>query len=177
MAAKILTLYYFLLINIFLLVFVNIFLQLEANPAEMRLLYSYPAVLVYSKLDFFLSVFSVFTWRHGGHVGVQNNSDKSVLGIWFYYHAKLEQHLPIVLYTNMAGSPRDWKPRIDHQRAFFAPGNFYTGDFCGHWCLVDLESLFPVNSSVPPYHSKLNKRSGCWKSRQARPIILSHMQC
>ena len=33
--------------------------------------------------------FSVFTWRHGGHVGEQNNSQKSLLGIWFYYYAKL----------------------------------------------------------------------------------------
>ena len=29
----------------------NIFLQLEANPVQMRLLYFYPAVLVNSKLD------------------------------------------------------------------------------------------------------------------------------
>ena len=30
----------------------NIFLQLEANPVQMRLLYFYPAVLVNSKLDY-----------------------------------------------------------------------------------------------------------------------------
>ena len=42
------------------------------------------------------------------HVGVQNNS-KKVLGIRFYYYAKLERHFAIVLYTNMA---REWKPRI-----------------------------------------------------------------
>ena len=35
---------FLLLINTFLLVFVNIFLQLEANPVQMRLLYFYPAV-------------------------------------------------------------------------------------------------------------------------------------
>ena len=28
------------------------------------------------------SLFLVFTWRHGGRVGVQNNSEKSLLGIW-----------------------------------------------------------------------------------------------
>ena len=42
---------FLLLINTFLLVFVNIFLQLEANPVQMRLWYFYPAVLVNSKLD------------------------------------------------------------------------------------------------------------------------------
>ena len=42
---------FLLLINIFLLVFVNSFLPLEANPVQMRLLYFYPAVLVNSKMD------------------------------------------------------------------------------------------------------------------------------
>ena len=51
-------------------------------------------------------------WRHGGHVGVQNNSGKSLLGIWFYYYEKLERHYAIVLHTNMAVSSREWKPRI-----------------------------------------------------------------
>mgnify|MGYP006896103151 CR=1 FL=1 len=56
--------------------------------------------------------FLVFTWRHSSHVGVQNNSEKSLLGIWFYYYAKLERHFAIVLYTNMAVSSSEWKPRI-----------------------------------------------------------------
>ena len=56
--------------------------------------------------------FSVFTWCHCGHVGEQNNSEKSLLGIWFYYYAKLEWHFAIVLYTNMAVLLREWKQRI-----------------------------------------------------------------
>ena len=40
---------------------------------------------------------------------------KKVLFIRFYYHAKLERHFAIVLYTNMAVSSREWKPRL----AFF----------------------------------------------------------
>ena len=55
---------------------------------------------------------SVFTWRHGSHVGVQNNSEKILLGIWFYYYVKHEWHLAIVLYTNMAVSSHEWKPRM-----------------------------------------------------------------
>ena len=43
----------------------------------------------------------VLMWRHGGHIGVQNNSEKGLLGIWFYYYAKPERHFAIVLYTNM----------------------------------------------------------------------------
>ena len=31
---------------------------------------------------------------------------------WSHYYAKLERHFVIVLYTNMAVSPPDWKPRI-----------------------------------------------------------------
>ena len=55
-------------------------------------------VLLYS------NQFSVFTWRHGGHVGVQNNSNESLLGIWFYYHAKRERHFAKVFvhYTRFA---------------------------------------------------------------------------
>ena len=56
--------------------------------------------------------FSVFMWRHDGHVGVQNNSEKSLLGFRFFYYAKLERHFVIVLYTSMAVSSREWKPRI-----------------------------------------------------------------
>ena len=51
-------------------------------------------------------------WRHSGHVGVQNNSEKNLLGIWFYYYANFERHFAIVLYTNMAVSSREWKPSI-----------------------------------------------------------------
>ena len=31
---------------------------------------------------------------------------------WFYYYTELERHFPIVFYTNMAVSSREWKPRI-----------------------------------------------------------------
>ena len=55
-------------------------------------------------LQFESGLFSVFMWRHGRHVGVQNNSEKSLLGLWFYHYAKLEQHFAIVLNTNTAVS-------------------------------------------------------------------------
>ena len=52
-AARILALLCFLLlINTFLLVFVNDFFQLEVNPVQMHLLYFYLAVLVNLKLDY-----------------------------------------------------------------------------------------------------------------------------
>ena len=48
----------------------------------------------------------VFIWRHGGHVGVQNNAVKCLLGIWLYYYAKLEKFpkdlFAIVLSNKMA---------------------------------------------------------------------------
>ena len=56
------------------------------------------------------TLFSVFMWCHSGHVNVQNNSGDRLLGTWFYYYAKLEQHFAIVLYTNMAISSHEWKP-------------------------------------------------------------------
>ena len=51
-------------------------------------------------------------WRHGGHVDVQNNSEKSLLGLSFFYYAKWERQFAIVLYTDKAVSPREWKSRI-----------------------------------------------------------------
>ena len=38
---------------------------------------------------------TAFILGHRGHVGVQNNSEKSLLGISFYCYAKLEGHLPL----------------------------------------------------------------------------------
>ena len=55
----------------------------------------------------YFELFSIFTWRQGGHVSVQNDSEKSLLGIWFYYYAKRERHFDSVLYTNMALSSRE----------------------------------------------------------------------
>ena len=37
---------------------------------------------------------------------------KKVLGIWFYYCAKLERHFAIVLYTNMSASSRECNQSI-----------------------------------------------------------------
>ena len=42
----------------------------------------------------------------------EEQSRKSLLGIWFYYYAKLERHFAILWYTNLAVSSREWKPRI-----------------------------------------------------------------
>ena len=44
--------------------------------------------------------------------GAQNNSEKSRLGIWFCYYAKLERHFANVFLTNMAVSSCEWKPWI-----------------------------------------------------------------
>jgi len=38
------------------------------------------------------------------------------LGLWLYYYAKLERRFAIVLYTNMAVSSLEWKPRTDHRQ-------------------------------------------------------------
>ena len=43
---------------------------------------------------------------------VQNNSEKSLLGIWFYNYAKPERNFAVVLFTNMVVSSREYKPRI-----------------------------------------------------------------
>lgn len=50
--------------------------------------------------------------RHGGHVGVQDNTQRRLLGIWLYCYAKLERHFA-TLYTNVAVSSHKQKRRID----------------------------------------------------------------
>ena len=54
----------------------------------------------------------VCIWRHGGHVGVQNNAVICLLGIWLYYYAKPIKPYSMVLYTNIAVSSHGCKPRI-----------------------------------------------------------------
>ena len=51
------------------------------------------------------SAFSVFTWCH-----------VSLLGIWFNCYVK---PFAIVVYTNMAVSSREWKPRIECVRSCY----------------------------------------------------------
>jgi len=98
--------------------FLKLYKQKNANLSSQHWLCSYV-------LQFESGLFSVFMWRHGRHVGVQNNSEKSLLGLWFCYHAKLERHFAIVLYTNMAISSCEWKPRIGCAYASMWPGSSY----------------------------------------------------
>ena len=49
-----------------------------------------------------------FMRSHGGHAAVHINGEKILLGILFYYYAKLERHFAIVLYTNIAVLSRDF---------------------------------------------------------------------
>ena len=43
---------------------------------------------------------------------VYRTTAKKVFWDLFYYYPKLKRNFAIVLYTNMAASSRDWKPRI-----------------------------------------------------------------
>ena len=97
-----------------------------------------------------IPLFWVFKWRHGGHVNVQNNSAKSLLGIRFCYYDSIidyillllnhERHFAMVLFTNMAFSSREWKPRIrfDEGQTLVTPASQF---FCtGNLTLVSYHS-------------------------------------
>ena len=43
-----------------------------------------------------------FRFSRAAMFGVQKSSENSLLGICFYYYAKLERHFAVALYTNMA---------------------------------------------------------------------------
>ena len=102
----------------------------------------------YIQGQFSLPLFLVFTWHHGGHVSVHNNSEKSLLGIWFYYYTKHERHFAIVMCTNIAVSSREWKPRI----AFYPP--LYVGCFIQqlYVCVEIYPPLHVCVTTYPPIH-------------------------
>ena len=59
----------------------------------------------------------VFIWCHGGHVDVQNNAVKCLLGIWLYCYAKLVGSFSLVFHINMVVSSRGCKLRINSLQA------------------------------------------------------------
>ena len=63
---------------------------------------------LFTKLEF-LQNSRIFMWPYGGHVGVQNISEKAFDSIIM---TQFERYFAIVLYTNIAFSSREWKPRI-----------------------------------------------------------------
>ena len=79
-------------------------------------------------------LFSVFTWRHGTHAGVQNISEKMfcwILGIWTCYYAKLEWHFAIVLGFRVRAPkwrvttwviPENYKTSFPESLRFLPPG-------------------------------------------------------
>ena len=56
----------------------------------------------------------VCTWRHGGHVGGQEQKHFSPLGTKLYFHVNFSRKYSFVLTPNMAALSRGCKPRICH---------------------------------------------------------------
>ena len=67
-----------------------------------------PRLCSFAAAQFETSLLRDFIWRHSGHVDVQNNAVKCILGIWLYYYAKLVEPFSVVLYTNMARRLITW---------------------------------------------------------------------
>ena len=57
-------------------------------------------------------VLLVCTWRHGGHVGGQEQKHFSPLGTKLYFHVNSSRKYSFVLTPNMAALSRGCKPRI-----------------------------------------------------------------
>ena len=58
------------------------------------------------------SILLVCTWRHGGHVGGQEQKHFSPLGTKLHFHVNYSRKSSIVLTPNMAALSRGCKPRI-----------------------------------------------------------------
>ena len=65
----------------------------------------------YTAFDFVLLLL-VCTWRHGGHVGGQEQKHFSPLGTKLYFHVNFSRKYSCVLTPNMAALSRGCKPRI-----------------------------------------------------------------
>ena len=61
---------------------------------------------------FFMDILLVCTWRHGGHVGGQEQKHFSPLGTKLYFHVNSSRKYSFVLTPNMAALSRGCKPRI-----------------------------------------------------------------
>ena len=59
-----------------------------------------------------LTVLLVCTWRHGGHVGGQEQKHFSPLGTKLYFHVNSSRKYSFILTPNMATLSRGCKPRI-----------------------------------------------------------------
>ena len=59
----------------------------------------------------FRKVLLVCTWRHGGHVGGQEQKHFSPLGTKLYFHVNSSRKYSFVLTPNMAALSRGCKPR------------------------------------------------------------------
>ena len=75
----------------------------------------------------------VCTWRHGGHVGGQEQKHFSPLGTKLYFHVNSSRKYSFVLTPNMAALSRGCKPRI--RQAVFQPVSLTSS------CLIKLETF------------------------------------
>ena len=71
-----------------------------------------------------VSLLLVCTWRHGGHVGGQEQKHFSPLGTKLYFHVNFSRKYSFVLSPNMAALSRGCKPRIKRERLGYS-GNHY----------------------------------------------------
>ena len=91
---------FLLLINTFLLVFVNDFFQLEVNPVQMHLLYFYLAVLVNSKLDYcrtihiILILFNQYSTTIKSHYEGKSKNISNALKTGALLHIKFRSWIP-----------------------------------------------------------------------------------
>ena len=68
------------------------------------------------------TVLLVCTWRHGGHVGGQEQKHFSPLGTKLYFHVNYSRKYSFALTPNMAALSRGCKPRILLKNHFY-PAN------------------------------------------------------
>lgn len=82
---------------------------------------------------------------------VYRTMGKRVMRIWFYYYAKLERHFAIDLYTNIAVSSHEWKPRIVNIRLLlFLLLVFYLFIFLRTWMAPSVSStIFLIDKRIP----------------------------
>ena len=114
----------------------------------------------------------VCTWRHGGHVGGQEQKHFSPLGTKLYFHVNFSRKYSFVLTPNMAAFSRGCKPRIGNSLKLYV---LRQGCSVQTSCLLDTKYNYRNGKEISTWsHFQIRN---CWRIRKPRKWELIILEC
>ena len=118
-----------------------------------------------------IPLFLVFKWRHGGHVGVQNSSAKSLLGIWG--HCLVQQYGPLITWVKTKNSlwrkgKRSKRQSFLHTifRSFTSPPTLKHNFFRNQTFLFQSKRILHEDANIKIWFSYLLRKTECLAKTQ-----------